>query len=216
MNSRQLSKEEQQFVLIQFTCVDLLPKPLADILLSQINPNNLYNKIISCKALLNGKKLRFDQQKLCFINQPDYGKFDVSLLYTLIRNLCSSCSSLKPTQGWGNDPQAADVNIGDDIERVRMFRNKYQAHNVKVEFTDSVFESIYSDIESAIKRMQNFTKTIGCKTDYLQMLNRGKDLQFGYSDFERYFTQLKAILLIGKILLLALKRFRSEKCDAIS
>lgn len=199
MNSRQLSKEEQQFVLIQFICVDLLPKPLVDILVSQINPNDLHNKITLCKALSYGKKLRIEQQKLCLINHPDYGKFDVSLLYTLIRNLCSSCSSLKPTQGWGNDPQAADVNIGDDIERVRMFRNKYQAHNVKIEFTDSVFESIYSDIESAIKRMQIFTKTIGCNTDYLQMLNRRKDLQFGYSDYEGYFTKLKAILLIGKI-----------------
>lgn len=199
MNSRQLSKEEQQFVLIQFICVDLLPKPLADILVSQINPKDLYDKIKLCKALSYGKKLRIDQQKLCFNKKPDYGNFDVSLLYTLIRNLCSSCSSLKPTQGWGNDPQEADVIIGDDIERVRIFRNKYQAHNVKVEFTDSVFEVIYSDIESVIKRMQNFTETIGFKTDYLQMLNRRKDLQFGYSDYERYFTQLKAILLIGKI-----------------
>lgn len=213
MNAKQLSKEEQHWVLIQLICVDLLPKPLADILVSQIKPNDLNSKIKSCQALWNGKKLRIDQQKLCLIKQPDYGKFDVSLLYTLIRNLCSS---LTPTQGWGNDPQAADINIGDDIERVRMFRNEYQAHNSKTEFTDSVFESIYSDIESTIKRIQSFTKNIGCKTDYLQMLNRGKDLQFVYSDFERCLTQLKVILQIGKTCLLALKQLRTEKCNAIS
>lgn len=214
MNAKQLSKEEQRFVLIQFICVDLLPKPLADILVSQIKPNDLNNKIKSCQALWNGKKLRIDQQNLCLIKQPDYGKFDVSLLYTLIRNLCSLP---RPTQGWGNDPQAADINIGDDIERVRIFRNTYQAHIVKTKFTDSVFESIYSDIESTINRIQIFTKKIGCKTDYLQMLKRMKDLQFGYSDFERVLIQLKAILQIGKTFLLALKQLRTaEKCNAIS
>lgn len=109
------SNDQRNFECITVTSVDFIKLPLKDILESHIKPVDLFKGINSCPTLLSGKyKLRQDQLKLCFLQPPaipDYSKFDVTLLYTLIRNLCPS---LKPTKGWGKDPDDADIQIGDD------------------------------------------------------------------------------------------------------
>lgn len=116
------SKTEHNFICFAKTCVEFIKLPLRDILINQIKPEELYKEIKLCDTLLTGKrKLGPNQHKMCFFPPilPDYNKFDVTLLYTLIRNLCPS---VKPTQGWGVEPKAKDTKIGDDIERLRLFK----------------------------------------------------------------------------------------------
>lgn len=117
-----LSNDQQNFECVTIASVDFIKLPLKDILESRIRPVDLFKEINSCPALLSHKqKLRQDQLNLCFLQppaEPDYRKFDVTLPYTLLRNLCTS---LKPTKGWGTQPD--DIQIGDDIERLRLFRN---------------------------------------------------------------------------------------------
>lgn len=103
------SQDQQNFECVTIASVDFIKLPLKDILESHIQPVDLFKEINSCPALSSHKhKLRQDQLKLCFLQppaEPDYRKFDVTLLYTLIRNLCPS---VKPTKGWGTQPDDAD------------------------------------------------------------------------------------------------------------
>lgn len=150
-----LTNETENFNCVAIASVDLIKFPLADILCSQIKPRDLFNAIHNCQNLLSGKyKLRSEQLKVCYLQQPEipsYIRFDVTLLYTLIRNLCSS---FKPTNGWGINPESADILIGDDIERLRLFRNNYYAHASTAEISNTEFEDIWNELKLTLKRIQ--------------------------------------------------------------
>lgn len=193
METRPLSKDEQRFTCVALVCVDFLQLPLIDILANKIKPPDLFNKISACSKLVNGKQLTLEQRKLCFLkppNIPDYTKFDITLLYKLLRNLCSS---LTPQQDWGKEPKANDMAIVHDIERLRMFRNGF-AHASSSEFTEDKFEKNWKDLKSVIQRIQNFTSSIGCKTNYIDRLKKIKTREFGYDDLEKYKLCVKSIL----------------------
>lgn len=196
METRPLSKDEQRFTCVALVCVDFLQLPLIDILANKIKPPDLFNKISACSKLVNGKQLTLEQRKLCFLkppNIPDYTKFDITLLYKLLRNLCSS---LTPQQDWGKEPKANDMAIVHDIERLRMFRNRF-AHASSSEFTEDKFENNWKDLKSVIQRIQNFTSSIGCKTNYIDRLKKIKTREFGYDDLEKYKLCVKSILRSG-------------------
>lgn len=113
-------------------------------------------------------KLSQQQKKICCIlppKLPDYNTFDVTLLYTLIRNLCSlPC----PAQGWGKDPKTTDTQISDDIERLRLFRNNYFAHAKSAEISENDFKNIWSNLKQVIDRIQsNYNR---CYQDELQKI----------------------------------------------
>lgn len=157
------SNDKRNFQCVTVASVDVIKLPLRDILTSHIKPEDLFKTIKSCSTL----KLRPDQLKICFIQPPgvpDYNKFDVTLLYTLIRNLCSlTC----PAQGWGNEPRATDTQISDDIERLRLFRNNYYAHAESAGISDAVFEDVWKILKLVFKRIQPKT---GCSVDYEEEL----------------------------------------------
>lgn len=184
-----LPKVQQNFTCFAIVCVDFLKLPLKDILASKIRPNDLYKKIQSCSALTKGKKqLRPEQQNICFLpppDIPDYNKFDVSLLYTLIRNLCPS---LRPTQGWGNEPRETDIKIGDDIERLRLLRNNTYAHAESTCIPDTKFEDTWKKMKSVIQRIKQFTNA---STKYDDELSRIKTGTFQRTTMESYKSQLQ-------------------------
>lgn len=130
MASVSLSKTGHNFICFAKVCVDIIKLPLIDILTQIVMPAEMY-KTISNSTLTSGKnKLNPAQKKLCYFPPPvlpDYSKFDVTLLYTLIRNLHPS-SLRKPTRGWGSEPRNNDITIGDDIERLRLLRNYHYGH----------------------------------------------------------------------------------------
>lgn len=169
MTYTNLSPKQLNFAHLVLACVDVIKQPLTDILDIYIKPSNLCKKVKQCNDLMSGR-LNSEQQKKCGFTSPhipDYSQFDVTLLYTLIRNLCPR--SLTPTNGWANPPQATDTQLGDDIERIRQFRNNV-AHVNSGELDDAEFEGIWSDLEDVVKRIQSFTTANGCSSDYLQQL----------------------------------------------
>lgn len=171
--------------------------PLVDILNNQIKPGDLYNKINSSSTLKLGKnKLRTDQLKLCFLpppHIPDYSKFDVTLLYTLIRNLCPS---LTPTRGWGLEPDALHITIGDDIERLRLFRNNF-VHGESTEIPDYEFRTLWSNIKDVSQRIHTYTKTWS-HYNYKEELSRIASLKFGYEDRDMYQSCFEAMRILWK------------------
>lgn len=158
------SNEKRYFQCVTLASVDFIKLPLKDILDRHIEPVDLLNKINSCSTL----KLSQQQKKICCILPPklqDYNTFDVTLLYTLIRNLCSlPC----PAQGWGKDPKTTDTQISDDIERLRLFRNNYFAHATSAEISENDFKNIWSNLNQVIDRIQsNYNR---CYQDELQKI----------------------------------------------
>lgn len=191
MAKTNLSKLQENFTCMAIICVDHIKLPLMDILENHIKPLDLYSKIKS-STLISANQLRPDQKKLCYITPPgipDYSKFDVSLLYTLIRNLCPS---LEPTGKWGVEPAASHTQLGDDIERLRLFRNEF-AHANSAEISDSEFKKHWTYLQTVINRIQS-NKRAGCKTDYRQHFKSIENRTLKYEDFENYKLFLKAAL----------------------
>lgn len=172
MTSTNLSPKQLNFAHLVLACVDVIKQPLIDILDIYVKPSDLCKKVKQCNDLMSGRhKLNSEQLKKCGFTSPylpDYSQFDVTLLYTLIRNLCPR--ALTPTNGWGKEPQVTDTQLGDDIERIRQFRNKNVAHVNSGELDDMEFEGIWSDLEDVVKRIQSFMTANGCSSDYLQQL----------------------------------------------
>lgn len=197
MAAPNLSQKQLNFARFSVVCVDIIKLPLKDILNIYIKPTDLEKNIKACPSLrMKECKLNPDQQRKCFnsSNIPDYSKFDVALLYKLIRNLCPS---LEPTNKWGQKPTVNDVCIGDDIERIRVLRNEYFAHTESAEISDDDFKKLWHDAKCVINRCQSFTTSKGCKTDYNQML---KDLERQTLTFDEYISCRKrseAIYIFG-------------------
>lgn len=163
MASSSSSKDEHNFQCVSEASLKLIKLPLKDILRSQIKPEDLFFKIKSSLLLSGRNKLRPDQLKLCYFPPPllpDYSKFDVTLLYTLIRNLCSA---LEPTRGWGNEPGPKDTKIGDDVERLRFFRNKNFAHVDSGTIPDDTFEDLWRSLKAVLSRLKCHSE---CGVDY--------------------------------------------------
>lgn len=197
MASSFLSNDQQNFECITIASVDFIKLPLIDILESHIKPVDLGRAIISFPALTTGKnKLRQDQLNLCFPQhhtEPKYSNFDVTLLYTLIRNLCPS---LKPTRGWGTQPDNADIQIGDDIERLRLFRNNYYAHAESAAISDTEFQDVWSQLKSIINRMQS---NLGCSSvDYEQELLKIERVKYNHAHLEECKRILDGYLYLHK------------------
>lgn len=195
MASSSSSKDKHNFQCVTEASLELIKLPLKDILRSQIKPENLFLKIKSSLLLSGRSKLRPDQLKLCYFPPrllPDYSKFDVTLLYTLIRNLCSG---LKPTRGWGNDPDPKDTNIGDDVERLRLFRNNNFAHLNSATIPDETFDDLWRTLEAVLSRLKCHS---GCRVDYEQELIEIKRSKFRNKIWEDYRNLCKLYLEIEK------------------
>lgn len=189
MASINLSKDEQNYIRFAKVCVDVIKLPLIDILASEIKPVDLYDTLQSSSLLKDTRmKLRSDQLKMCYLAPPaipDYNKFDITLLYTLIRNLCRS---FKPSQNWGKEPGATDIQIGDDIERLRLSRNNF-VHSSSNKIPDGDFEALWMYIKSTIQRMQQFMTTKGCSPNYEQKLAIIRNLDLSCYDSKRSFLE---------------------------
>ncbi|XP_055999929.1 uncharacterized protein LOC125676249 isoform X3 [Ostrea edulis] len=186
MASKYLVPEQQNFVRLSLACVDEIREVLGDILHSQIPPENLLKEIQANRTLLIGyQKLSPEQLKLCYIPGPlvpNYQCFDITLLYKLIRNLCST---LKPTRGWGEKPHPTDIKLGDDIERLRFFRNKIVAHAEISSVPDDVFDSKWNELENTFTRIYGFSPLKGNKEGILRRLACIKRADFGWQEYEK-------------------------------
>lgn len=188
---------EDNFTCFAVACVKIIKLPLIDILTDCIKPNCLYNELIKSSLLNTQKnKLSPDQIKKCFLPPPDkpiYEEFDVSLLYTLIRNLCTS---VKPTQGWGTEPKLTDTQVGDDIERLRLFRNNYYGHADSTKIPDGKFKDLWKKLKFVIHRLQ---KNNWCTANYEEELEQIENKRFASEDREKYKLFLEGTLNLWKL-----------------
>lgn len=88
---------------------------------------------------------------------------DITIIYSMFRN---SIDIQKPSKGWGRTPDENDRSIGDDIERVRIYRNKI-CHENSFEMTTAEFNKSALDLIGAIRRLTD---------DEMQLINEICDI----------------------------------------
>ncbi|XP_062621182.1 uncharacterized protein LOC134282807 isoform X2 [Saccostrea cucullata] len=82
----------------------------------------------------------------------NYHDMDISLLYTLLRNICG----IPPhNNGWGNDPDPTDRSLSANIERIRIARNQC-VHSSSPVLSNSDFNTIWSTVRSAVVDLDFF------------------------------------------------------------
>lgn len=187
MASYQLSKPEQILFIFAKVSNDVIKVVFVDILTHFVQPCDLYGKMQSSRMLQN-RMISADQFKLCYIKPPripDYNEFDTSLLYILIKNL----SPISPTQGWGKEPSTMCIDIGDDIERLRCFRNSF-VHGKFTGIPDNELKTILSNLKHVMERIHTFTRE-WCRYNYAEELSKIDILRFGREDRDmcKYFLR---------------------------
>ena len=107
------------------------------------------------KTTTGNKVLTYAEWK-CLYNPHGpgtYGKsadFDISLLYKLLRSICSLTA---PVTGWDKLPNSTDHSREADIVRIRCLRNTLHGHNERMEVTDADFEKLWKEISEAFLRI---------------------------------------------------------------
>lgn len=137
-------------------CTDVLRA----VLMKEISPLDLESKVrlfVANQQKNNKSKITKTQEQLVY--GRDYSKFDITLLYFLLRNLCS----IPPhKRQWGNAPLPSDMSVSANIERIRLIRNKY-GHNSEFSISVNNFNDIWQEMFDIVK---NLERHVGTSTVY--------------------------------------------------
>ena len=86
-------------------------------------------------------------------SKGDYSEFDITLVYSLLRNLTPTKTAVRPTAGWGRPVAAGDIALGDDIERIREIRNEMYGHVATTFLSDSRYTHYMQVLSYICSRM---------------------------------------------------------------
>ena len=144
-------EDRTRFCRLTLVIIDELTQILRDLLHNEINPSQILNDVNQLGLL----KLRTDQIAVIRdANTRGYQDFDITLLYTLLRNVCKNITPPSENCGVSNIPSPNEVTVGDDIERIRLIRNKLFGHIPVAAISETVFEDYWSTISDICSRMQ--------------------------------------------------------------
>ncbi|XP_062583832.1 uncharacterized protein LOC134245571 [Saccostrea cucullata] len=164
-----------RFAKLGMATNDVLNLAYRDILEMEVPPSLIYNKVTASPNF--HKRLRPEQEKLLIdANHLGYKHFDISLTYSLIRNICKKIPL--PTKGkWGDEPAAGEETVGDDIERIRSIRNGLTAHVSSASTPQTEFDDTWSMMSDICQRLETFTGK-----NYLVSLKRIQNLTLKEED----------------------------------
>lgn len=98
-------------------------------------------------------KLTHDERTgLNLLKNGSYGEIDFTTIYKLIRAFAVVDD---PNQGWAKTPSASDTEIADDIERMRIIRNKI-VHKIKAEVSKAEMNDLFTEITSIASRVDKY------------------------------------------------------------
>ena len=146
-----ISKDQVNYLKCCSVCVDLFPVILCTILTTDILPKDIFNKV---KASHYVKLSKDQEKKVIKATTAGYTSFDLTLFYTLIRNLVLP-SVAAPSNGWGKLPvSASQTTTGDDVERMRDLRNNVYGHASSTGISDPDFRGYWKTIQDICTRME--------------------------------------------------------------
>lgn len=125
-----------------------------DVLRKHIPPSTFPQAILNTKDKL--PRMTKDQRDLILptngICRGTYDDMDISLMYTLLRNVCKIAPHKK---GWGKNPNHADRSLSANIERIRLARNTC-GHSSNHFLSNSDFNSLWTEVRSAVVSIDAF------------------------------------------------------------
>nr|XP_022316857.1 uncharacterized protein LOC111120436 [Crassostrea virginica] len=178
-------EDRTRFCRLSLVIIDELTQILRDLLHNEVHPSQILNKVNQFGHL----KLRADQIAVIRdANTRGYQDFDITLLYTLLRNVCQNITF--PSQNWGvsNMPSPNEVTVGDDVERIRLIRNKLFGHIPEAAISETEFKDYWSIISNICTRMQALLNK-----DYAKRLQNAKDCSIDSDAENKYLQQIKTM-----------------------
>lgn len=133
---------------------------LCALLTKEITPSALIHNVTTFIA--NCTKHRpcpINKEQKNLVGGGNYSEFDITLLYTLIRNVSAIPQHLN---NWGNDPKPGDRSVSANVERIRLIRNQY-GHSSATSLTDISFNKKCQDIFTIIQELEAY---LGADTIY--------------------------------------------------
>jgi hypothetical protein len=144
--------------------VDVCTDVLRHMIHTQFTPAQLGLEINNNKHKL---KLNPPQRQLLYGTGPgahpggaNSDQFDISLLYVLLRSLCSGIGT--PTHGWGKQPPSTIVPsqpLADEVERIRISRNTIYGHVTQTAVSHADFGLYWADIDAVLGRLDQLWGT---------------------------------------------------------
>ena len=135
--------------------VDLGGDILRDCLYHHIKPAVVLNYVLASRYF---KKHPLNSHQMTVLGNAsakgDYSECDITLVYSLLRNLMPTNSNLRPTAGWGILPVATgNITLGDDIERLREIRNEIYGHVATTELSDALYNAKIKELQDICTRI---------------------------------------------------------------
>lgn len=167
-------------------CTDIL----RDVLRKQISPSELPRKVKTSLDILHEfDNLRINKVHQQLVYSGDYSKFDITLLYILLRNVCS----FSPHRyQWGKYPSPDDRSVPANIERIRMIRNEI-VHKFSLELSNLEFEHKWKDLLQIVQELERY---LGYSTRYQDFLMGLKFCDMAPNEgylFSREFVQIASL-----------------------
>lgn len=146
----------------------IIAGPLTDILRAvlrkEIRPSDLSTIVKELCSKSKPKRFLINKQQETLINSGDYSKFDIALIYVLLRNVCAIASH---TNRWGNNPSPADRSVSANIERIRQIRNQF-VHTSEFSISDIDFYKKCKEILDIVEQLQQYLGTSTVYRDKVQ------------------------------------------------
>lgn len=181
------SEKKERYCRLSAAIVDTLTDILRHVIGSEYSPSQLYQK-----SLPKHNHFSFKQQDNLreLQHSNTYDSLDISLIYKLLRQFSSIPA---PTKGWGTNPDKADIQLGDDVERIRHYRNEL-THRVNTNIDKSVFDNYFDNFRDIAKRMDfYFNQQTGYERQIIWQRTRvmNTELQTKYENAMKQLENIK-------------------------
>ena len=151
------TQEHMNYARLCNVIVTLGADALRDVLVTQVPLPyaDIYRALLGHIAAIRAMRQIGREQFQLIFQDPQFrytgtvDQFDITLLYTLIRNI-SSCQA--PATGWSKPPDdlPRDVSLGACVERIRLMRNKISGHSADGKLADQAYEDHMDEINQIL------------------------------------------------------------------
>lgn len=168
---------------ILFPCTDVL----REVLTKEISPLDLEKKVRI--YMLQNRTPYISERQKKLVYSKNYSFFDVTLLYFLLRCICS----IPPHKNkWGKDPELTDRSVSANIERVRILRNQWACAS-DIFLSDSDFDQIWNHISQTVKDLEGY---LGTATKYQDALIKLKTCFMDPASIQHSFVKLNTVEML--------------------
>lgn len=166
---------------------------LRDTLMANVDPVQIETAVQNCPALSSDQRTRLTPDEMVTVkhteNTKSYAHFKNGLLHKLHEHLCPNSSVIiHPTKPWGFTPDQGAVTLGDDIERIRIMRNKVYGHITTTEVSDADFNKYWKSLEEIMERLDNHLSS-----HYKEALDKIRVSSLDLQAEEKYFDQIRKL-----------------------